>query len=145
MGGPIARLPFSWSAITLFILAVTSAAVAFAVTAEFSKKETVRGLLRPAGGEVRILAPKGGVLRSLVVEDGYKVASGDLLAVVSTSTIAPGGMIAAEAILEAIDQQESTIEARLPAQLNRCCRRSKRQIAVASPARRRAEQWASPL
>jgi membrane fusion protein len=49
---------------------LVAAVVMFLTTATYSRKETVRGILKPVGGETRVMAPQGGVLRALYVAEG---------------------------------------------------------------------------
>jgi membrane fusion protein len=59
----------------------------FLTTATYSRKETVRGILKPIGGETRVMAPQGGVLRALYVAEGALVERGTPPAKVSRETV----------------------------------------------------------
>jgi membrane fusion protein len=92
-----------------------AAIVAFLTTATYSRKETVRGILKPVGGETRVLATQGGVLRALYVAEGALVERGTPLAKITRETLLSDGAIADEQVLEGLRQEEATLRDRLRA------------------------------
>ncbi len=72
-GRPIGLIPLSWTIISIFLAELMAAIVAFLTTATDSRKETVRGILKPVGGETRGRATQGGVMRALYVAEGALV------------------------------------------------------------------------
>ena len=87
----------------------------FLTTATYARKETVRGILKPVGGEARVLATQGGVLRALYVAEGALVERGTPLAKITRETLLSDGAIADEQVLEGLRQEEATLRDRLRA------------------------------
>ena len=87
----------------------------FLTTATYARKETVRGILKPVGGEARVLATQGGVLRALYVAEGALVERGTPLAKITRETLLSDGAIADEQVLEGLRQEEVTLRDRLRA------------------------------
>lgn len=114
-GEPVASLPIGWSLIGLFLCLLVAVTAIFLLTSSFSRKETVRGVLKPIGGEVRINAPQGGVIKEIYVVEGGHVERGQVLALVSTSRVAEGGQTVDEEILAALQQEEASLRLRLAA------------------------------
>jgi membrane fusion protein len=114
-GRPIGLIPLSWKIISIFLAVLLVAIVAFLTTATYSRKETVRGILKPVGGETRVMAPQGGVLRALYVAEGALVERGTPLAKVSRETLLSDGLIADEQVIEGLRQEEATFRDRLTA------------------------------
>jgi membrane fusion protein len=84
-GRPVGLLPLAWSRITLLLFCFVAAVVVFIFTASFSRKETVRGRLRPTAAEARIFAPDAGTIVRLHVDLGDLVSAGDVLAEIATA------------------------------------------------------------
>ena len=114
-GRPIGLIPLSWKIISIFLAVLLAAIVAFLTTATYSRKETVRGILKPVGGETRVLATQGGVLRALYVAEGALVERGTPLAKITRETLLSDGAIADEQVLEGLRQEEATLRDRLRA------------------------------
>lgn len=74
--------PMSIWAVGIVFAVVLAAAVAFAASTTYAKKETVPGWLSPAGGIVRAVASRGGLVAYLHVAEGDEVGHGDPLATV---------------------------------------------------------------
>jgi len=114
-GRPIGLIPLSWKIVSVFLAVLVAAAVVFLTTATYARKETVRGILKPIGGETRVLATQGGVLRALYVSEGALVERGTPLAKISRETMLSDGAIADEQVLEGLRQEEATLRDRLSA------------------------------
>lgn len=115
-GEPAGIMPHSWTAVTALLLAIVVGAGTFLATAKYARKETVRGILRPTGGEVRVLpTTRGGTVRTVAVREGELVEKGALLATLSTARRSETGAVADEAVLAAMTEEEETLSARLAA------------------------------
>ena len=68
-----------WSGLTLFLGLSIAAAIAFAATANYARKQTTAGALVPDTGTVRIATPRAGILTEVSVANGATVALGDPL------------------------------------------------------------------
>ena len=71
----LTRSPWQ-SAIAAFFVLLVLALVVFAATQGFARKETVGGVLTPAGGVLRLVAPQAGVVAATPVRQGARVAAG---------------------------------------------------------------------
>ena len=96
-----------WSVLTSFLGLSIAAAIAFAATANYARKQTTAGALVPDTGTVRIAAPKAGVLTELFVAHGATVAPSDPLFTVDYRQSLEGG---------------GTLDASVRAALERCRR-----------------------
>ncbi|WP_019027244.1 HlyD family efflux transporter periplasmic adaptor subunit [Colwellia piezophila] len=74
--------PISIKLTVLLIVSVAVAIVVFLFSAEYSRKETVRGFLMPNKGVIKSFAKQGGTIEKLWVKEGDKVIKGQLLATV---------------------------------------------------------------
>ena len=114
-GRPIGLIPLSWKIVSVFLAVLIVAVGVFLTTATYARKETVRGILKPVGGEARVLATQGGVLRALYVAEGALVERGTPLAKITRETLLSDGAIADEQVLEGLRQEEVTLRDRLRA------------------------------
>ena len=79
-GAIILAQPLSIKLTTVIIVSIAIAIVAFLFTAEYSRKETVRGFLMPNKGVIKSFATQGGTIENLLVQEGDKVEKGQALA-----------------------------------------------------------------
>ena len=63
-------------AVTAFFVVVVLALLVFAATQGFARKESVSGLLVPAGGVLRLVAPQAGVVAATPAAQGSQVVAG---------------------------------------------------------------------
>jgi membrane fusion protein len=71
----LTRSPWRTTIAASFVLLV-AALLVFAGTQGFARKETVGGVLAPAGGVLRLVAPQAGVVVATPVPQGSRVAAG---------------------------------------------------------------------
>ena len=83
----------TWShvALTVLLAGCTLSVVAFALLAGYARKESVGGVIVPAGGLVQVSSPAAGVVLRLDATEGATVRRGDALLVVSSERIDPNG------------------------------------------------------
>lgn len=72
--------PLSIKLSVLILVSFAIAIVTFLFTAEYSRKETVRGFLMPNKGVIKSFATQGGTIERLLVEEGDLVEKGQALA-----------------------------------------------------------------
>ena len=72
------------AAVTVFFVLLVLALVAFACTQGFARKETVGGVLAPAGGVLRLVAPQAGVVVATLAVQGARVVAGQAVVRLST-------------------------------------------------------------
>ncbi len=114
-GAPIGLMPWSWWALSGFFLAVAALTMGFLATASFPRKEAAIGILRFSTGEIRITAPRAGIVTAIHVREGQAVAKGDLLAFVTTEQLFAEGGVYDARVLAAVARQRAMLEQRLAA------------------------------
>lgn len=72
--------PLSIKLTVIILVSVAIAIVTFLFTAEYSRKETVRGFLMPNKGVIKSFATQGGTIENLLVKEGDLVEKGQALA-----------------------------------------------------------------
>ncbi|MFT7689215.1 MAG: membrane fusion protein [Candidatus Azotimanducaceae bacterium] len=72
--------PLSVKLTTGIILAFTFVLICFLLSASYTRKETVRGFLRPDKGLIKAYPNRGGILEELLVKEGEQVEKGSPLA-----------------------------------------------------------------
>tara|TARA_B100000780_G_C21120989_1_gene454070 strand:- start:1734 stop:2978 length:1245 start_codon:yes stop_codon:yes gene_type:complete len=72
--------PLSIKFVTLLLVLIAAAVITFLFTAEYSRKETVRGFLMPNKGVIKAFASDGGTIEKLLVREGDFVQQGDSIA-----------------------------------------------------------------
>jgi membrane fusion protein len=103
--------PLKVKLLALVLTLSVAAALAFAATASYARKETVTGWLTPEHGLVRVAAQHGGIALSLLVEEGAPVEAGAALAVLRLSTQTSQGDVG-KALGEILAAQEAAASAR---------------------------------
>lgn len=73
------------------LIAIIVIATIFAVTATYSRKETVLGWIQPEGGLIRPIALQAGLVEAIAVKEGQEVRKGDILARIRLSPDIAGG------------------------------------------------------
>ncbi|MGB8843486.1 MAG: HlyD family efflux transporter periplasmic adaptor subunit [Aliidongia sp.] len=114
-GRPISLIPPSWWWMTLFFAVLAAAAITFLAFATFVRKETVPGVLALSRGELRIVAPRTGIIQEVYVRDGQMVEPGAPLVLISTEQQLAGGAIVDARVLQAIDDEQTMLKAQLDA------------------------------
>jgi membrane fusion protein len=74
--------PLSIKLTVLILVTAAVAIVLFVFSAEYSRKETVRGFLMPNKGVIKSFARQGGTIENLWVKEGDKVTKGQSLATI---------------------------------------------------------------
>jgi membrane fusion protein len=90
-GSIVLARTWSHAALTALLAGCVLALVAFALLAGFSRKESVGGVIVPAGGMVQVSSPAAGVVLRLDAAEGATVRRGDALLVVSSERVDPNG------------------------------------------------------
>jgi membrane fusion protein len=111
-GRPVSLVPIAWSRITALIVLLIAAIACFVATAEFARKETVRGRLRPQTAEARVFPSDPGIVALLRVGLGDTVQKDDPLIEISTSRQLDGFTSVAQASLRSLHEQLESVETR---------------------------------
>ncbi len=114
-GAPVSLMPTSWWGLTGFFTAVVVACMAFLATATFPRKESAAGILRYSLGEIRLTAPRAGVVTAILVREGQTVRVGDVLAYVATEQRFAAGDVVDVRLTAAIEREREMLVERLAA------------------------------
>ena len=96
-GEPTATTPPAWSFFIVGLAVFFFALILFMMTVDFSRKESVRGILKYTTAEARIYANAEGVLENLYVEDRSIVSSGTpLFDIKNDRVLSSGSSVSAE-------------------------------------------------
>ncbi len=79
------------TAVAAFFVVLVLALVVFASTQGFARKESVAGVLMPAGGVMRLVAPQSGVVVSVGAAQGRAVHAGEAVVRLSTEQSSAAG------------------------------------------------------
>ena len=74
----LTRSPWG-TAVAVFFVLLVLALIAFAATQGFARKESVAGVLMPAGGVLRLVAPQAGTVVATPAVQGSRVAAGQIV------------------------------------------------------------------
>ena len=111
--------------VAAFFVVLVMALVAFAATQGFARKESVAGVLVPAGGVMRLVAPQAGVVVSVGAAQGRAVRAGEAVVRLSTEQASATGPTQA-----AVAQSLALRQANLKDELGQQGRQSQTQIAA---------------
>ncbi|GHB66520.1 toxin secretion, membrane fusion protein [Psychrosphaera saromensis] len=104
-GAIILAQPLSIKLTVATLVAIAAAIVLFIFTAEYSRKETVRGFLVPSKGVVKSVATQGGVVDKLWVKEGDKVIKGQPLVSIIIQKKNATGIDLSDQLIEQIEHQ----------------------------------------
>jgi membrane fusion protein len=119
-------LPISWHIISYFFFGILVSIIIFLYFFQFSKIETVEGLLVPEKGLVTIQSSRVGVVESIEVNEGQAVSAGQGLMRIANNEFLLGGRSASSLVLDNLNFQDVEIF------------KQQKQITDASAAERRA-------
>lgn len=108
-GAVVVALPLPLKLLGLLAGLLIAAVVVFASTASYSRKEMAAGWLTPDQGVIRALAPQGGRIERLLVEEGDVLARGAPIAELRLDTDTSDGAAGAR-ILQALRDQVTAAE-----------------------------------
>lgn len=112
-GEVVLRQSVSTRLVTVVIVAIITAAATFVAIGHYSRIETARGVLVPAGQSSKIYALRAGVISSLLVEDGVNVIAGQKLVIVSADQPSGDGVRYTEDGIAALGAQEGLARERI--------------------------------
>lgn len=115
MGKPIALLPVSWGVLTSALALCIACCVAFLFTGNYTRKESAVGVVRSAGGQVRVAVPSAGIVRRIMVEEGQRVRAGQTLMTIDTIRAGMDGRPLDDATAETLDREIANLQERLSA------------------------------
>jgi membrane fusion protein len=97
--------PVSTSVLCFCLIFIVSGLILLLQQAQFSRKETVIGYLKPSGGVVRIHSQRSAVIKQLYVQDGVAVKQGQKLALLSSDEYLAAGQSLTEYLQTGVSLQ----------------------------------------
>ena len=97
--------PLSIKLTVLILACVAIAVISFLFTAEYSRKETVRGFLMPNKGVIQSFANQGGMIEQLFVQEGDAVIKGQPLATIIVQQNNSQGVALSTQLVEQLSMQ----------------------------------------
>lgn len=97
--------PVSTSVLCFCLIFIVSGLILLLQQAQFSRKETVIGYLKPFGGVVRIHSQRSAVIKQLYVQDGVAVKQGQKLALLSSDEYLAAGQSLTEYLQTGVSLQ----------------------------------------
>jgi len=113
IGRPIAVMPKSWLWFSSLVIVFAVAGAFFLSTAEYSRKETVRGWLVASDGVVRITHNATGIVESIGTKLGAHVSAGDSLIFVSQDTFLESGRSSGNELMSELAKQSASLRRRV--------------------------------
>ncbi|HEX8125477.1 MAG TPA: HlyD family efflux transporter periplasmic adaptor subunit [Allosphingosinicella sp.] len=101
--------PLSWQMITLLLIVALAGTVAFLAFGSYARIETVKGVVALDRGVATVLPSRPGVVQSVMVKEGARVRSGQVLLHVRSEEALIGGDTAPELVRRAIREQDSRL------------------------------------
>lgn len=101
--------PLSIKLTVLILVSVAIAIVTFLFSAEYSRKETVRGFLMPNKGVIKSFANQGGTIEKLWVKEGDKVVKGQSLATIIVQQNNSNGVDLSTQLTEQLNAQTNLL------------------------------------
>ncbi|NNF41102.1 MAG: HlyD family efflux transporter periplasmic adaptor subunit [Woeseiaceae bacterium] len=112
-GRPIAVMPRPWRWLTFLLVAFATLVVLFLSTAEYSRKESVRGWLVARDGVARITHPAAAVIDSIATSSGDIVQAGDPVIYLSQERFLRDGRSSVDEVIIELDKQLAAIDRRI--------------------------------
>lgn len=112
-GEVVLNQAFSTRLLTALIVGIVAAAALFVGLGKYSRIETAKGILVPAGQSSKVFALRSGIVSALLVKDGEAVVAGQKLAVVTSDQPSSGGERYTEEGVAALGAQEGLARERI--------------------------------
>lgn len=106
-------MPKPWYWLTGLVVVFAAIAMLFLVTAEYSRKESVRGWLVSRDGVARITHNASGIVESITVTPGESLQAGDPIIYVSRDTFLEDGRSSAAEMVRELKKQVAAIDRRV--------------------------------
>jgi len=101
--------PLSIKLTVLILVSIAVAIVAFLFSAEYSRKETIRGFLMPNKGVIKSFANQGGTIEKLWVQEGDKVLKGQAIATIVVQQNNSNGVDLSTQLAEQLNAQANLL------------------------------------
>jgi membrane fusion protein len=95
-----------WRALAILVFGALLPLLLFGIVADFDRVATVRGVVTPASGVSRLVAPQPGIVTAVLVRQGEEVRRGAPMMRIASTALLPSGTAASAARLAAFGRQE---------------------------------------
>lgn len=109
-GEVVLASPLSFKIIGGVLMLVIFAAIIFASSASYARKETVAGWIAPEGGLIRVAARQGGVVEAINIREGQRLTSGTTIMTLKLSSDLTSGD-SGKALVQNLDAEGIAAEA----------------------------------
>jgi membrane fusion protein len=118
LSGDVAiAVPVAWQSIGFLIFGGVALSVLFLSLANYSRVETVTGMITPNTGVSNIVPTRAGIIASLSVRDGQNVLAGAALVTIRAEEDGAAAQSPAALVQSAIDRQDASLAAQSDAAL----------------------------
>lgn len=102
--------PLSIKLTVVILVSVTLAIITFLFSAEYSRKETVRGFLMPNKGVIKSFVNQSGTIEQLLVKEGDRVVKGQALATITVQQNNNEGVNLSTQLIQQLSEQSILID-----------------------------------
>ena len=95
-----------WRALGMLAGGALAPLALFGLAADFDRVATVRGIVTPASGVSRLVAPQPGIVTAVLVRQGDALRRGEPMLRIASTALLPSGTAASEARLAAFGRQQ---------------------------------------
>jgi membrane fusion protein len=106
--------PTSWQMISILLVAIFAAAIAFMCVARYSRTAEAEGVIESDRGTVDLVAPSDGVISRIMATEGQHVRRGQAIAILTRATLS-GNATLEQRRIDAIRAQREALARRDPA------------------------------
>ena len=114
--------PLSLKLLTLAVCTVVTVVLLYVYFGTYARKESVQGHLVPSTGVIRVYAPRPGIIRRVLVEEGSRVEAGQPLLVINGDSFLEDGRHLEQLLLDEYQHKQNLLREqldRLPATYHR--------------------------
>jgi membrane fusion protein len=105
-GDALAFVVPRWRALALLAGGAVAPLLLFGLVADFDRVATVRGVVSPASGVSRLVAPQAGIVTAVLVRQGAELRRGEPMLRIASTALLPSGTAASAARLAAYRRQQ---------------------------------------
>ena len=109
-GHIIMRLSSTSQVLVIALVAIVVAGAALVTTGQYSRTQTVRGILITSDPSIQIFPPRPGLVSQFHLNEGDQVVAGQALAVIDTDIVSQGGQAVAGTVARSMDQRLSVAQ-----------------------------------
>ncbi|MGT2478017.1 hypothetical protein ACU4GR_02035 [Methylobacterium oryzae CBMB20] len=129
--GELALLqPVALQTLTIALTVSVALILTFLCLAQYARKESVPGYLRPAGGTAKIYLPQAGIIRAVHVAEGDHVAENQPLLTVETAQFSGTGDDVNLALIRTLKEQRAVLSKQIEAEGRRTASERERLTAL---------------